>query len=148
MNSRNSCGNASPGMPVPYMQSTAISPGYEPKPFQPSGAVPIPMPSLPTGIPTGPAYGGTVPTTPMPIPQPPAQAPQTVSSPYYLAGFLRNYVGRMVRVEFLMGTTAPLVDRIGNLMEVGASYIVLRPVGTDDLIVADLYSIKFVTIYR
>ena len=53
-----------------------------------------------------------------------------------------------MRVEFLIGTTGPLVDRIGTLVDVGASYIVLEPVDPDDLIVADLYSIKFVTIYR
>jgi hypothetical protein len=36
----------------------------------------------------------------------------------------------------------------GELSKKGASYIVLEPVDSDDLIVADLYSIKFVTIYR
>ena len=73
--------------------------------------------------------------------------PTTVQNPYYTAGFLRNYLGRNMRVEFLIGTSGALVDRVGVLMEVGASYIVLQPYLTDDLLMCDLYSIKFVTIY-
>lgn len=75
------------------------------------------------------------------------ETPTTVESPYYTAGFLRNFLGKNMRVEFLIGTTGPLVDRIGVLVEVGASYIVLRPYLSDDLLMCDLYSIKFVTIY-
>jgi hypothetical protein len=52
-----------------------------------------------------------------------------------------------MRVEFLIGTSGALVDRIGVLMEVGASYIVIQPFQTDDLLMCDLYSIRFVTIY-
>lgn len=87
-------------------------------------------------------------TTGMPLP-PPAngEAPTTVQNPYYTAGFLRNFIGCNMRVEFLVGTSGALVDRIGVLMEVGASYIVLQPFQTDDLLMCDLYSIKFVTIY-
>ena len=73
--------------------------------------------------------------------------PTTVESPYYTAGFLRNFLGKNMRVEFLIGTSGALVDRVGVLVEVGASYIVLRPYLTDDLLMCDLYSIKFVTIY-
>lgn len=76
-----------------------------------------------------------------------AQTPTTVESPYYTAGFLRNFIGKNMRVEFLIGTSGALVDRTGILMEVGASYIVLRPSFTDDLLMCDLYAIKFVMIY-
>lgn len=77
-----------------------------------------------------------------------AQTPTTVESPYYTAGFLRNFIGKTMRVEFLIGTSGALVDRTGELVEVGASYIVLKPSFTDDLIMCDLYAIKFVTIYQ
>ncbi len=87
-------------------------------------------------------------TNGVPLPQNSAvETPSTVQSPYYTAGFLRNFIGCNMRVEFLIGTTGALVDRIGVLMEVGASYIVLQPFMTDDLLMCDLYSIKFVTIY-
>ncbi len=75
------------------------------------------------------------------------QMPSTVSSTYYTAGFLKQFMGRNMRVEFLIGTNGALVDRVGVLVEVGASYIVLRPYLTDDLLMCDLYSIKFVNIY-
>ncbi len=74
--------------------------------------------------------------------------PEWVQNPYFSPGYLRNYIGRDMRVEFLIGANGALSDRIGTLMDVGASYIVLRPVGTDDLLMCDLYSIKFVYILR
>ena len=100
------------------------------------------------GMPSGglqmqPATGGGT----MVMPPVSSDTPSTVQSPYYTAGFLRNFVGCNMRVEFLIGTSGALVDRIGVLMEVGASYIVLQPFQTDDLLMCDLYSIKFVTIY-
>ena len=50
-----------------------------------------------------------------------------------------------MRVEFLIGTNN-LTDRIGVLEDVGASYILLRSVESDNLIYCDIYSIKFITI--
>ena len=50
-----------------------------------------------------------------------------------------------MRVEFLIGTNN-LVDRIGILEEVGASYILLRSFENDSMIYCDIYSIKFITI--
>lgn len=87
-------------------------------------------------------------TTPMTLPTPSeVQVPQTVQNPYYLAGKLKSYIGKDVRVEFLIGTNGPLVDRLGTLLEVGASYIIIRPIRTDDTLICDFYSIKFVTVY-
>ncbi len=84
----------------------------------------------------------------MPLAPSPAETPESVQNPYFAAGFLRNYIGRQMRVEFLIGASGALVDRMGTLMEVGASYIVLRPTETDDLLMCDLFSVKFVTIFR
>lgn len=92
-----------------------------------------------------PAGGWNLPsTTAQPLAM---QTPTTVESPYYTAGFLRNFIGKNMRVEFLIGTSGALVDRTGELVEVGASYIVLKPSFSDDLLMCDLYAIKFVTIY-
>ncbi len=121
--------------------------------------VPSGRPGLPSGRSVMPPAAETMPYTPAdttpsrplvpmaPAAPPAAEAPSTVQSPYYTAGFLRNFLGRSMRVEFLIGTSGALVDRIGELVEVGASYIVLRPLLSDELIMCDLYSIKFVTIY-
>lgn len=84
----------------------------------------------------------------LPLSPAPDEAPESVANPYYAAGFLRNYIGREMRVEFLIGASGALMDRMGTLIEVGASYIVLKPTQTDDLLMCDLYSVKFVTIYR
>lgn len=84
---------------------------------------------------------------PMPMPSQMVSTPTTLESPYYTAGFLRQYIGQNMRVEYLLGTNGPLVDRIGRLVDVGASYIVLQPYLSDDLLMSDLYSIRFVTIY-
>jgi hypothetical protein len=95
---------------------------------------------------TGQQYGGIQGTAGMS----PASSvvPQTLQSPYYLAGYLKNFIGKEVRIEFLIGTGGPLVDRTGTLLEVGVSYLVIKPVNTDDTLVSDLFSIKFVTIYH
>lgn len=70
----------------------------------------------------------------------------TLESTEYLNGFLRTMIGRRVRVEFLIGT-GTLLDKSGTLMSVGANYITLRQAESDDILVADFYSIKFLTFY-
>ncbi|NJD02940.1 MAG: hypothetical protein FIA99_10195 [Ruminiclostridium sp.] len=106
------------------------------------------MPSLPTGYPTG----GTAmpllpPQTGIPVLPESEQAPATVQSVLYTPGFLKTQIGRRMRVEFLIGTGA-LVDRTGTLLSVGASYILLQMVDSNDIMMCDIYSIKFVTIFR
>ena len=132
------------------MQQGVMQAGTMPSPLQiPTCAQ---MNNIRTRTPQQTMAAGTVgmpmPAAGMPLPPPAAtETPSTVQSPYYTAGFLRNFIGCNMRVEFLIGTSGALVDRIGVLMEVGASYIVLQPFQTDDLLMCDLYSIKFVTIY-
>lgn len=75
----------------------------------------------------------------------PDNAPEVLKSGLYTPGFLRKHIGKLMRIEFLIGTTF-LEDRLGVLEEVGASYIVLRSVQDNNLLYCDLYSIKFVTI--
>ena len=72
-------------------------------------------------------------------------SPETVTNSLYTPAFLRQHIGKLVRVEFLIGTTY-LEDRTGILVEVGASYIVLRSIQDGNLLYCDIYSIKFVTI--
>ena len=71
--------------------------------------------------------------------------PEILKNNIYTPAFLREQIGRLMRVEFLMGTNN-MVDRIGVLQDVGASYILLRSVENDSLIYCDIYSIKFITI--
>ena len=70
---------------------------------------------------------------------------ETLTNSIYTPAFLREQIGKLMQVEFLIGTNN-MVDRIGFLEDVGASYILLRSFEGDSLIYADIYSIKFITI--
>lgn len=94
------------------------------------------MPSMPPMPPMQPA-----PT----VPQQPSRTPETVENTYFTAGFLRTQIGRLVRVEFLIGTNSTN-DRVGRLIGVGASYILLESYDRTSTVMCDIYSIKFVTI--
>ena len=72
-------------------------------------------------------------------------SPEILTNNIYTPAFLREQIGKLMRVEFLIGTNN-LTDRIGILEDVGASYILLRSVESDNLIYCDIYAIKFVTI--
>lgn len=72
-------------------------------------------------------------------------SPEVLTNNIYTPAFLREQIGKLVRVEFLIGTNN-LTDRIGILEDVGASYILLRAIESGVLTYADIYSIKFVTV--
>lgn len=74
-----------------------------------------------------------------------ANSPEILTNNIYTPAFLRQQIGKLVRVEFLIGTNN-LVDRVGILEDVGASYILLRSLESNSMVYADIYSIKFVTI--
>ena len=72
-------------------------------------------------------------------------SPEILTNNIYTPAFLREQIGKLMRVEFLIGTNN-LTDRIGILEDVGASYILLSSVESDNLTYCDIYSIKFVTV--
>lgn len=65
----------------------------------------------------------------------------------YTQGYLKSIIGKRVKVMFLLGTNI-IQDRDGTLTDVGISYIVLRETDTNNLVLCDIYAIKFVTIYQ
>jgi len=72
-------------------------------------------------------------------------SPEILTNNIYTPAFLREQIGKLMRVEFLIGTNN-ITDRIGVLEDVGASYILLRSVESNNIIYCDIYSIKFITI--
>jgi len=72
-------------------------------------------------------------------------SPEILTNNIYTPAFLRENIGKLMRVEFLIGTNT-LTDRIGILEDVGASYILLRSLQGSEVTYADIYSIKFITI--
>lgn len=120
---------------APYMQPiphTQVSPYQAPQEMHPG---------LPTGVPSGPPLGyGLAPTPPG------EQSATTLTGIAYIPGYLKTQIGKRVKVEFLIGTNM-FVDREGILVSVGTSYIIIQEAETDDLLLCDLYSIKFVRFY-
>ena len=74
-----------------------------------------------------------------------SNSPEILTNNIYTPAFLRENIGKLMRVEFLIGTNT-LTDRIGILEDVGASYILLRSLQSNEVTYADIYSIKFITI--
>ena len=72
-------------------------------------------------------------------------SPEILTNSIYTPAFLREQIGKLMRVEFLIGTNN-LTDRIGILEDVGASYILLRSIESNNVVFCDIYAIKFVTI--
>lgn len=69
-----------------------------------------------------------------------------LSSTDFTQGFLQTQIGRHVKVEFLLGT-GMLIDREGDLVKVGTDYIIIQETETDDYLLCDIYSIRFVRFY-
>ena len=72
--------------------------------------------------------------------------PVTAESIQYLNGFIRTQIGRRVTVTFLVGSTQ-LEEKSGFLLGVGANYILLNELDTNDLTACDFYNIKFIRFY-
>jgi hypothetical protein len=70
--------------------------------------------------------------------------PEPIASPLYIAGYLSTQIGKLVKVEFLIGNN--MTDRTGTLLKVGVNYIIIQPIEVNGSLLCDLYSIKFVTI--
>ena len=65
----------------------------------------------------------------------------------YMQGYLMNIIGEYVRIDFLIGTNT-FIDKEGRLLDVGVDYVVLQEAESDDYVIGDLYSIKFVKVLR
>lgn len=126
---QNMTGNSSSNMSVP---STSVLP-YSP--YSADSAIQYQAPAQ-SGI-------RTIQPLNMPL-QNNENTPETLTNPIYIPGFLRQNIGRWMRVEFLIGNT--MTDRVGVLTEVGASYILLHSIDPNSYILCDLFAIKFVVI--
>ena len=65
------------------------------------------------------------------------QSPEVLTNNIYTPAFLREHIGKLVRVEFLIGTNN-LTDRTGILEDVGVSYILLRSIESGNLLYCDI----------
>lgn len=123
-------------MPMPYQQMPMPAGKTEMKPT-PAGQV-AGVAGQTAGVP------GTIGQGTSPFEMAPGSP--VVQNRNFFQGYLRTQIGKSMRIEFLIGTNI-LTDRSGTLVEVGVDHVALVPFNSSDLIVADLYSIKFVTVY-
>ena len=72
--------------------------------------------------------------------------PVTPESIQYLNGFIRTQIGRRITVTFLVGSNL-LEEKSGFLLGVGANYILINELDTNDLTACDFYNIKFIRFY-
>lgn len=72
--------------------------------------------------------------------------PVTAESIQYLNGFIRTQIGRRINVTFLVGSNL-LEEKTGFLLGVGANYILINELDTNDLTACDFYNIKFIRFY-
>jgi hypothetical protein len=156
MSKANACGLENPmGMPVSGAAFRGMMPAaQQPEAQMPSTAQMPTAAALPAGgqLPSTGQMQGTAampsagqgafaPITPLTEPM-----PVTLESMQYINGYLRTQIGRKVTIQFLIGTNT-MQDRTGTLLAVGANYVIIREVETDDMLVCDFFSIKFVRIY-
>jgi hypothetical protein len=121
-------------------------PSINRQPPTPASAPLFPAPPIGTTLPTGMPAGSSVGAPPA-VPPPFGEvSPQTTQSVQFIPGFLKTQIGRRVRVEFLIGTNS-MTDRTGTLVGVGANYILIKLIESDDIQLADLYAIKFITFF-
>lgn len=127
-----------PGMGgQPYPQFTSMQPDMMAQQFQQFPTMQPGMAAQPMQ-PMAPVEGGAG------LPLQPSSPVETDIN--YTQGYLRTKIGQKVKIEFLIGTNM-LIDREGTLMDVGISYVIIREVETDDDLLCDIYSIKFVRFY-
>lgn len=69
--------------------------------------------------------------------------PVTQESIQYLNGFMRTQIGRRAQFQFQIGS-GDLVEKDGFLLGVGANYILINEIGTNDITACDFYNIKFI----
>lgn len=72
------------------------------------------------------------------------ELPQLLSSNAFFPGYLRGHIGKLVKVESLLGDR--LECRVGTLLHVGADHIVLKLFQSCCTMVCDICSIQYVTV--
>lgn len=131
--------------PSYFNPNTPVIPGTTPiAPVQPGTDELPPVPGKTAASPVEPTAPAPVTTGPPPVDFIQEPGPPVTTDIGYTQAYLKTQIGKKVRVEFLIGTNL-LTDRIGTLVGVGISYILIRLAETDDILLGDIYSIKFVT---
>jgi len=71
----------------------------------------------------------------------------TPEKPENTAEFFKKHIGRIISIQSVLGRNGPVVRKTGRIVDVDDGFIALRRTETDDIILCDLYSIRFARIY-
>ena len=132
--------------PEPYrqpMQPTSIFQPSMPQQMQPTS---IFQPSMPQQMQTAPPFQADTISRTSIMTSGAGVRNSVLTGTDFTQGFLQTQIGRHVKVEFLLGTNM-FVDREGVLIKVGTDYIIIQETETDDYLLCDIYSIKFIRFY-
>lgn len=89
-----------------------------------------------------------VPQVPQTPPVPTDQIPlPPLADINFIQAYLKQNIGKHIKADFLLGTNT-FQDREGTLIEVGVNYFVIIETDTDDRLLCDMYSLKFVRFYQ
>lgn len=64
----------------------------------------------------------------------------------YLNSFARTQIGRMVQVNFMMGTNT-VMSLEGTLLGVGANFLLINERGTRNVTACDFYNVKYIRFF-
>jgi len=70
--------------------------------------------------------------------------PETVTNINFWPAYLKQYIGYWMRISSFVGNS--FQDYVGKLLDVGAAYVVIKPLSPDVIQIIDMYTIKFVTV--
>ena len=133
-------GDCSPGAVLTPTNPSPSTPGNRIPTLEEIAGYNIQNPKIPAPLPQiQPTPGQSVPMTG-------SNVGESTSHMQSQNGFLLTQLGRTVTVEFLVGANT-LVDRTGVLLAVGANYILINEIQTDDITACDFYNIKFIRFY-
>lgn len=128
---------------MPGMQGMPMTPGMQGTP----GMQELPaVPGKTAGDPVEPVPPAPITVQPPPVSFQQQPGPSVTTDIEFTQAYLKTQIGKKVRIEFLIGTNMT-TDRLGILTDVGISYVIIEPEGTDDRMLCDIYSIKFVTFF-
>ena len=72
------------------------------------------------------------------------KVPSCIENSMFFQGYLKNHIGKLVKVESLLGNC--LESRMGILFEVGANYIVIKLHRSPCSMMIEASAIKYITI--
>lgn len=70
--------------------------------------------------------------------------PTSLKNSSFMPAFLSKHIGKLIRAESLIGDR--LETKTGILLNVGAGFMVLRQLRSNNTVICDLFAVKYITV--